>query len=230
MTTRIQDNQFKGVIFTILFITLILQTLITNAQIRNTSEKAYKGFLVSFRTRSIELSSPIEAINQSTLLQKGGQVGLVYGNSIVRARVGLLGYYSSTGNTTGTTDLYESNIAFNVYPLSVTSKGFVVNPYITGGLAYDQFKFYGYYLNREPGETNYSQTEAPYLGKIKQVNATFGAGIEVSLKDEYDFIHIFSEVLYGRPVSTKANDAAFAGTQMTNHSQLVIGVTFGAHR
>lgn len=215
---------------TILFVALILQTLISNAQVRNTLHKPYKGFTVGFRTRSIELSSPIEAIHQSRLSQNGGQVGLIYGNSFVRARLGLLGYYSSTGKTQGTTDLYESNIEFNLYPLSLTSRSFVVNPYMTGGLSYDQFKFYGYYLQQEPGQTNYSQTEAPYLGKVKQVNATVGAGIEVSLKNDYDFVHLFSEIRYGRPITTKTNDSAFAGTEIVNQSQVVVGVSFGARR
>jgi len=230
MTTRIQDNLMKGIFFMILFTILLLQSLLTNAQSRRAQE-TYRGFYASFATVSQTVSSNIAKIDQNNLLQTGGKVGVVYGNSAIRSKLGLLGYYSSSANTPGEIDLYVSNLSINVYPLSwITKKDLMIEPYITGGLDYNQYKFYGFYFNREPGVTNYSQMNAPYLGKIKQVNATAGLGIEVKLRDRFDFVHLFSELKYGYNLSTKTTDSALSGTNISGQSQFVFGISFGAHR
>lgn len=232
MTARIHENSLKGIFFIILFIVLTLQSIIAGAQsYRTQNSDFYRGFVASFGTRSADISSSIAKIDQTTLMQAGGQIGLMFGNAVLRSKIGLLGYYSSVGTANGTTDLYESNAAVNFYPLSwLMKKSLTVEPYLAGGLHYDQYKFYGHYVNREPGETNYSQTEAPYLGKIKQVNATVALGVEVRLVDDVNFIHLFSEVRYGGTLSDKATNETFANTQLTNQMQVVLGVTFGAHR
>lgn len=230
MTARLNDNTLKGIILIILSIILVFQSIVADAQ-SYPRNQMYMGFSAGFGTRSSEISSNIAEIHAASLLQAGGQVGVIVGNSIVRSRIGLLGYYSSTGNTAGTTDLYESNAVVNFYPLALISgKGSVVEPYINGGLSYDRFKFFGYYVNQEPGQINYSQAEAPYLGKVKQVNATVGVGVEVKLKDAYDFIHLFSEVRYGRNLSSKSDADLFSGTHILNQTQVVVGISFGAIR
>ena len=231
MTAKFHGKTQKGMFIIILFIVLIFQTLLAGAQAyRGQSENLYRGFVTSFATRSADLSSSIGKLNQTSLTLAGGQVGLTLGNSVVRSKIGLFGYYSSTGNTAGTVDLYQSNWAANFYPLAMISrKSLIIEPYITGGLDYDQYKFYGYYINRESGEINYSQAEAPYLGKIKQINATVGAGIEVKLKDSYNFIHLFSEVRYGKNLSSKSTNATFSNTQIAGQMHVVVGITFGAH-
>lgn len=232
MTTRVHDNLIKAIFLVILFTILLLQSLITTAQpVQRNPQKIYRGFLATFGTRSQTVSSNIAKIDQNSFLQAGGELGLLVGNNIVRSKVGLLGYYASSGNTAGSTDLYESNLSVNFYPLSwISKKTLIVEPYLTGGLDYDQYKFYGFYLNQEPGTTNYSQAEAPYLGKVKQVNATVGLGIEVKLKDRFDFVHLFSEFKYGHSLSTKTNDNAFSATTLNNQTQIVLGISFGACR
>ena len=232
MTTRLQDNLIKGIIIAILFTILLFQSFLSAAQSNQwRSPKSYKGFVASFGTRSATLNSSIAPLHETALIQHGGKVGLVAGNDIVRAKLGLLGYYTSGGNSAGTTDLYSSNIAVNLYPLSwITKSSGMIEPYITAGLDYDQHKFYGYYLNQEPGNTNYSQAEAPYLGKIKQVNATAGLGVEVKLRDDLDFVHLFTEFRYGHNLSTKTQDSAFSGTAVTGQTQLVLGISFGSRR
>ena len=230
MTSRIQENQLKAVALMILFIVLMLQSFITSAQ-RNVSQSSYRGFVANFGTRLGSLSSNISKIDQQALMLSGGQVGLTFGNDIMRSKIGLLGYYSSTGKTAGTIDLYQSSASVNFYPASLLMKRkMAVEPYFTGGIHYDQYKFYGYYINREPGTTNYSQSEAPYLGKVKQVNATAGIGVEVKLKDEFDFIHLFSEVTFGRNLSSNATNGSFENTHITNQTHITVGVSFGANR
>ena len=226
MTARIKDNQLKGALFVILFIVLILQSLISSAQ-----DSQYRGFAADLGVRSFNVRSSIQKINQTAQLLSGGQVGLIFGTSALKSKVGLFGYYASTGNTAGTIDLYSSNVSVNFYPLPLIGANHSnIQPYITGGLDYDRFKFYGYYLNREPGQINYSQAEAPYLGKVKQFNATAGLGIEVKLMDRFDFIHVFSEVKYGRNLSSETRQTAFQNTTLADPMQIRLGITFGAIR
>lgn len=230
MTTCIHDNLVKLGLLLILILVLIFQSTITSAQAFRAADRPYKGLVAGFGTRATTVSSNIEKIHQSRLQMAGGQIGLIYGNHFLRAKVHLLGYYSSTGNTTGTTDLYTSSAALNFYPLSLISgNAFLITPYITGSLDYDRYKFFGFYINQEPGTINYSQGEAPYLGKITQVNATLGVGVEVQLKDHLDFIHIFSEIRYGKNLSAQAG-AAFSATSIADQTQVAVGVSFGLHR
>lgn len=231
MTARSQQRTTKAVLFVILFIILIFQSLITEAQgYRGKDQNFYRGFVASFGTRSADISSSIGELNETGFTQAGGQIGLIFGNNVLRSKIGLIGYYGSTGNTAGTIDLYETNWNVNVYPLALIAPTALVQPYLTGGVAYDQYKFYGYYINREPGTTNYSQAEAPYLGKIKQINATVGAGIEVHLAKSYDFVHFFSEVRYGKNLSSKASNTEFSDTSIAQQMQIVVGINFGARR
>lgn len=224
MTARIRHNQIKGTMIIILFTVLTLNVLITQAQ-------TYRGFEASFGTRSVTVSSDIERINNTNLMETGGQAGLVYGNKVLRSRLILMGYYASAGNTPGTTALYTSQASLNFYPLQMLmKKQFIVEPYLTSGVSYDRFKFFGYYVNQEPGAINYSQAEAPYLGKIKQVNAMAGLGLEVKLKDDFDFIHLFTEIKYAQNLSGKSGSEVFARTSLLNQIHTSIGISFGASR
>ena len=230
MATRIHDNTLKGIVLIILFVVLLLQGFIAGAQSYG-GNHTYKGFVASFGTHFSDISSDIAGIDAAKLQQAGGEVGLIVGNRIAKAKVGLIGYYTSTGSTAGTTDLYTSNVSANFYPLAlILNRTPMIEPYLTGGVDYDKHKFFGFYAHQEPGQTNYSQAEAPYLGKITQFNATFGAGIEVRLKDDYDFIHLFAEAKYGHNLSSKSNSALFSGTAISNQSQVTVGITFGAIR
>ena len=225
MTARIRDNQFKVVLIILLFIILSLKVLVAQGQ-----AGTYKGFITSFGTRSIKASSNIEKIDNTNLMATGGTVGLIYGNNIVRTKLGVFGYYGSAGTVAGTTSLYTSHLALNFYPLQILkARQFSLEPYISGWMSYDRYKFFGYYLNQDPGQTNYSQAEAPYLGKIKQVNANIGLGLELRLKDDYDFIHFFTEVKYGHNLSEKASEA-FEQSSLKNQLHTVIGIAFGAIR
>ena len=228
MTTRIRHNQFKGIFFIILFIILSMKLMVAQAQ---SSASSYKGFNASFGVRSFVVTSNIAEIAQTDLIETGGQIGLIYGNNVIKSRLGLFGYFSSSGKTPGTIALYTSNASVNFYPLQLLMKrNFLVEPYVSGGLSYDRFKFFGYYVNQEPGVTNYSQAEAPYLGKIKQVNATTGLGLELRLRDDFDFIHLFTEIKYARNLSAKTSSETFAQTTLKNQLHTIIGISFGANR
>jgi hypothetical protein len=68
----------------------------------------------------------------------------------------------------------------------------------------------------------------PRKTKADQCNG--GIGLEVKLKDRYDFIHLFSEVRFGQNLSSKPKNTAFANTSMSKQTQINVGVSFGAFR
>ncbi len=90
MKTRIKTNQQEGITLIALFIILFMQSLISNAQAFK-EETFYKGFETSFGIRNYKLNSNIKELNQVTVGLEGGRVGVVFGNEIVRANVGLFG-------------------------------------------------------------------------------------------------------------------------------------------
>lgn len=231
MIINFRENALKATFCLVLFVTLLLQVLLAEAQNNGRSgHTSYRGLVASFGTKSALLSSDIAKIDQTNPMQAGGQVGLIFGTGVVRSKLGLLGYYSSTGNTPGTVDLYQSNAIMNFYPLSLMSgRSFLVEPYFLAGVDYDRYRFHGYYIDSDPGNVNYSQVEAPYVGKMVQVNATVGAGVEVKLWEGPSFIHLFSEVRQGRNLLTKSS-TSFSDTQLLKQMQVVIGISFGTRR
>jgi len=230
MKTRILNNQVTLLIYTALFLILILHSAFSHGQSSYpfNDDKQYIGLDVSFGTHAFTINSDILKINQAVVNQGGGQIGFIYGNKILRTKVGLIGYYSSVSNIAGTIDLYESNASANFYPLSlITKKAHRVEPYFNAGLAYDQIKFYGHYMQNDPEEVNYSTSEAPYIGKIKQLNATVGAGVELKVVDHINFINLFSEIRYGFNMTNTYDRPELGNTKVGNQMAVNIGVTFG---
>lgn len=227
MSTRMTENMIKALFFIVVFTVLLLQSVFTNAQTVRNSD--YKGFDVRFGTRSFKIESNVEQLNQSTIVQTGGHAGVLYGNHIVRANAGA-GYYTSDAAVAGTLDQYEVIASANFYPLAaLLGRSSKIEPYLTAGLAYNMFKFYGYYINSEPGTINHSQGEAPYLGSISQVNRYVGAGLEFTILDRVDFVHVFTEMRYGHNVSANSRDQSFQNTSIKNQLHMSVGLNFGVH-
>lgn len=225
MTTRIKQK-LLFIIFSL--ICLLVQSILVSAQAPH--RKKYKGFEVNFASRSFTVDSDIAKINGSTASHAGGMIGLVYGGEAFRATLGF-GYYSSVGKIAGTIDLFEAELATYFYPLGLLPRnGSRLQPYLTAGIAQNSFRMYGYYINKEPGVTNYSQAEAPYLGAIQQVNASAGAGVDFKLLDAYDFIHVFAEVTKRYAMAASSTEASFQHTTINNGLQIQAGLRFGANR
>jgi hypothetical protein len=232
MTTRITDNQFKATIYFVLFaILLFMEVTAVSAQSGPKRNKTYLGFVTSFGTRSFKLQSNIEKLNQSTVSQSGANLGITYGNNVLRSRVGLVGYFSSSKNVPGTIDLFRNNVLVNFYPLALIQKNLSrVQPYINAGVSYDRFKFYGHYLNEDPGKINYSSSEAPYIGKIKQINNSIGSGVEFRIIENHTFVHFFSEVRYVFNISNDSNNSALNNTSVKDQMLVNFGISFGSRR
>jgi hypothetical protein len=77
---------------------------------------------------------------------------------------------------------------------------------------------------------NYSVPDEPYLGRLTQINATIGLGIEYQLPLQYDFVHLFAEAKYSTPLQSKADKRAFDQTSILNFTSLSVGVGFGLLR
>lgn len=227
MQDRIEFNQFKAIVFLTLFIILILKSVCSEAQ----SRISHIGFQASFGTSIFNLNSDIAELNAKKVTQSGGLLGIVAGNDAIKARVGLLGYYTSDNKIAGTIDLYKSNASVNIYPLALFGKKtFRVQPYFTGAIAYDRYKFHGYYLNTDAGKINYSKSEAPYLGTVKQVNSSVGGGIELKIFENSDFVHFFSEVRFARNLDNTSSNKRFDYTLVSNKMQVLAGLCFGLIR
>jgi hypothetical protein len=220
MTTRMIENLVKLLFFIVILTVLILQSALTNAQ-------TFTGLDARFGVRLLSLESDIPQLQAANVVEHGGRIGFNYGNDIVSTSTGV-GYYSSTAATPGTMDQYEAGVRMHFCPLSwILDKSPMVEPYLTGGITYSNHKFYGYYINREPGITNYSQAEAPYLGSVSQMSAGVGAGVKVKLLKQYDFINLFSEIYYGKRLTGKNTDIALQQTRIAEQLHVSLGLSFG---
>ena len=223
MTSRMNDNLMKALFFIVVMVVLLFQSVLTSAQ-------TYKGFTAAFGAATYNVMSDVVALKDVQTSHVGGKVGFVYGSEKIRTT--LFGaYHSSTSGTPGTIDRYAVGANFNVYPLSWIRPDLSrLRPYISAGVSLQNFRFHGYYINREPGVTNYSQAEAPYLGSVQHVYALLGGGLEFSLLEDYDFINLFSDVYFGKSLSRGSSHNTFANTSMQNHLQINVGIAFGLHR
>jgi hypothetical protein len=204
-----------------------LSSLVSNAQSRKAGH-AYRGFTAGFGTRAFTLKSDILQISKARVVEAGGQLGVIFGNKVFRSSIGLLGIYSSVSNIVGTIDLYEAHASVNFYPLSqIRKKQSKIQPYLTGGLTYDKQKFRGHYMKKDMGTVNYSVSNEPYIGSLKQVNATIGTGLEVQLIDDSDFVHLFTEIIYGYNLSSTSKEPVMQNTSVQNQMRFAIGVRFG---
>ena len=235
-TTHTNNHQSdrKRRIFVIAFLILLgLAAAITsdaqNHYTRNT--KVYRGFSGSFGVRTSKYSSNIAELNNAYAEQTGGQIGLVAGNDVWKVRLGILGYYSLTSGFAGQVDLYENNVLANFYPLGlVMQKKTKFNPYLVGGLSSGLAKLHGHYASRDGGPVNYSSFDAPYIGSIHSVRSVIGAGVDFKIIDDFDFVHLFTEVTYGMNLLQTTKSEVLEGTRTNNQMAVNVGLRFGSHR
>jgi hypothetical protein len=227
MNSRIKNNQTTLIFYVTLFLALTVSIATSNAQSFNKNKKVYyKGIDGGFGIHTFQMNSDISAIDKSTVSLAGGKLGVVLGNTIVRTKIAF-GYYASTTGIAGSVDLYRNTASVNFYPLNaLTKKNSRVEPYFTAGVAYNNIKMYGHYLGNDNGKQNYSVSQAPYLGSIKQVNGTIGAGIEVKLMEKNDFVHLTSEVVWGGNIFHNQNET-FQNSSVNKQMTFNVGISFG---
>jgi hypothetical protein len=229
MKTKLKNLTAKMFATVALLVTAAVVSPGANAQgtFRN---KIYKGFNASFGTNSFRSGSNIKQINRDRVTVAGGQVGVTFGTDVVRYDVGLIGYYSSVSDVAGTVDLHTNSISAKFFPLnSFDLPPSLLQPYFTGGVSYDRYKFYGHYTATDEGKINYS-VDVPYVGKITQAKAFVGAGFEFRILSNRDFVHFFTEAKYAYNLTNNSTRLELENTTLSNNIMINAGITFGCRR
>jgi hypothetical protein len=229
MNSRIIHNLTTLIFYITLFVALTVSTLNSNAQSFENRKVYYRGIEGGFGAHTFQMNSDISAIDKSSATLAGGKLGVVFGNNIVRTKIGF-GYYASTAGIAGSVDLYRNTASVNFYPLNaLTKKQSRVEPYITAGVAYNNIKMYGYYMSNDNGKLNYSTFQAPYLGSIKQVNGTIGTGLEIKIMEKHDFVHFITEVVWGGNIF-HSHTETFHNSSVNKQMTVNVGLSFGVRR
>lgn len=216
---------FGHVSFRILF-SIVLFLLFNSAFAQD--DYRYFGLAADFGVKSTTLSSDLVAIDGMDVGVEGGSLGFVAGNEVLKSRFRVAGFYYSSSKVRHSVNIFASGAAFNIYPIKVLNKSRqALNPYVSGGIDYNNLKFRGYYVSTTPDrKTNYSRSSAPYIGRIGTVGGTAGVGLEWRLPYEYDFVHLFAEARYTWIFRSKA-DEVLKNTRAENPTSINIGVSFG---
>ncbi len=211
----------------ILFISTLTFTT-SQAQI-NDLKKDHLGFAVGFGYSSNKISSNFSAIDKMKLTEEGGSIGLLWGNNLVETKIAVGFYYSSPG-VPHTVDRVNVETSLRYYPLnSFQSTSKKITPYLTTGLSANNYKLYGFYAGTESQTPNYSIGIEPYIGSVTGYIGSVGAGIELNLLDQHDFVKLFSEVNYNSAIAQKSSDL-FKDTRVSNQMSINVGISFGINR
>lgn len=242
---RFRDNTIKGWMIVILFLFLSLKSCLVNGQSTTslrystdrqppidtvtdkTDNPLYLGYELALGTPIYTLKSDLGELNHLRV----GNLGIIAGGVIanrfgkLRANVGM---YYSDDNVPYSFDLFTGEIAANAYLLRIVHPKFhTVEPYFTGSISQHHIKFYGNYLDQGVIR-NYSRSEEPFLGKSVTTQFNVGLGAEYQLEnDDGDFIHLFIEVAYGIPFTTRCSREVFDRTHIINPFTINVGVSFG---
>lgn len=235
MKSRINDSIARGVLLIIISLVVIIAQAQEFEPLRKTEKdveqvkRDHVGFMVSFGTRSSTLSSNYAAIDGMNVLEEGGSAGIIWGSRAFETEI-TLGYYYSAARVAHTTDLIEVRSSTRFYPLRAIKKGSSrVNPFLSAGVTKNYYKLYGYYTTEEITQINCSVSKEPYLGNLNVYNASVGAGVSVSLLNDYDFLKLFASTNYSRPFSTQSS-TDFRQTTMSDLWSFNLGVSFGVNR
>lgn len=213
------------------FLAVIFLMIVSATQAQFLSDVPYKGIEVSFGTRSFNIESNVPELNGLSVLEEGGQLGLIAGTDAVRVRVGLAGFFYSSNKVGRTIDLFESDLSLNFYPTEVDGSNSIIQPYLTGGLVYDRTKFYGRFLKEDQGPVNYSAGKEPYFGRMQQVRAAVGAGVEISVHSgDFHFVHIYAEYKYAGISVHDSSDEVLTQTKQLSPMMISLGVRFGGRK
>lgn len=228
MAPMFNTTKEQMIALVILFLTMIVQSWTANAQFL--SRIPYKGLDVSFGTRAFELESDIPELSNLAVLQDGGQVGVLLGTDVVRAKAGVAGFFYSANKVGRTVDLFQSDAVINFYPLMMAKNYTRIHPYLSGGVVYDKIKYFGQYLNPDKGSINYSTSKEPYLGNTRQLRGAIGGGVEFNvLNNGRDFVHLYTELKYSTTLTQSASHEIFNNTVSSGQLLINVGIRFGSN-
>lgn len=228
---RIQTQVLKLSVILIVILVCDLKSCSVMAQgFKNFARDYQLGFEGAFGVKNFTISSNIAQINGLNVTEEGGTVGVTLGAKALRVKL-RQGYFYSSSTVAQTIDEVRSAFVTNLYPLQlVTKKNMRLQPYFMGGIERNIFKMYGTYGAENSKPVNYSLSEAPYLGKISNMVASVGAGLEYGMKTPGHFVNFFAEARYGKSLRTLSASSLFKQTSTSDQLMISVGVGFGYYR
>lgn len=228
-TSHITHMMKKSFYAISLLVTLLL--LAGNVQSQNSNEQptrfTFKGIETAFGMSSFKISSDIPHLQNSTLVQAGGKVGVVFGNELTRFIIKPLGLYQSV--TSNTVNMYSFEAESQTYILSsILKKKSNFDIYGSFGFAYNSNKFFGHYINQDIRPLGKSIWETlPYLGRTDNTFITYGLGLEYQMLCNESFVQFFLDSRSGMSVHSSSNSESFDNTILTKNMEVSAGVRFG---
>ena len=191
--------------------------------------KEYIGIEGGFGARSFTTNSNIPQIDQLTTIKAGGSLGIVYGTPIFKFPV-VIGLYFQSVEEKQTIDLFtvQTGVNLSILPFLGIKKS-PVNIYTLANLEYQGFTFRGTYSDLPSKQRSNGFYSHPLMGRKKMLNANLGVGIEIKLRDDFAFVHLFMEAKKSYHLSSRST-SAFNNTTITNGLALNIGIRVGTVR
>lgn len=224
---RIRLNMVKGTILTILYVVLFLYSIMAEAQSLRSQKMKFRGLDGTFGFRVFTLDSDLSALDKLSVVQEGGSIGAVFGNRVLRSKVGLLGFFYSSPNIPRTVNVFENEAALNFFPLEMKAGRKVIDPYLAGGVLYNNVKFKGHYAGATDRQINTSAPE-PTIGSIRKIDLALGTGVEIIPRNYGQFVRFFVEAKYGFNLYQDATDARLSATSVSNQLLCNAGLRFGS--
>lgn len=227
----ITTRTIKVILILLIILVVALQSYSVKAQgLKKFAKDNAFGFEGSFGIKTFSLTSDVAAINGLNVVEEGGSIGVAIGANAFRLKI-RQGFFYSSSAVVQTVDEVRSAFIGNFYPLQLLAGNNArLKPYFTGGIERNILKMYGTYGSENNKPRNYSISEAPYLGKISTILASFGGGLEYGVKKPGHFVNFFAEARYGKSVRALSSSALFAGTSASDQLVINVGIGFGYHR
>ena len=225
MKPSIKTKSIRGIMFVLLVTLIAAKSCIVNAQSRHSY--TYYGYGLSLSVPQHVLKSNIPQLNGMKVNFMGYNLGGMIANKYGKLKVNVGSYYSGS-NVPYEIDMIRGTVSGSIYLLRLNeAKVHLFEPYATLGFGQQVSKFYGDYLSTDTKNTSNAGNQ-PLLGKVSSTRLNIGAGVEMQLEnDNQKFIHLFAEVTYGTPLSSKASNSAFSQTKVMNSMTFNFGVNFG---
>jgi len=224
------NNNSKSLLNSLLIAALMI-LVISSSFAQNTKYKSqnniYVGIEGSFGARSFTTESNIPQLNNLTTVKAGGSIGLIVGTPVVKFPVSIGLYYQALQETR-TIDLFTAQSGINVSLLRLLGvKKSPVDIYTLANVDFQSFTFMGTYVDLAEGQSRKEILGEQLLGRKSMVNGNVGLGIEVHLRDDFNFIHLFAETSKSYSLMSNATDL-FNNTNITNNMAVNIGIRVGA--
>ena len=229
MKTRIKYLLKETVrLFTLpsLFILLLVPLSFAQSEETEPYRDTYTGIEGGFGFRSFTLESDIPQLNQLTTVKGGGSLGVIYGTQTFKFPV-VMGLYYAAIEEKRTIDLFTLQAGVNTSLLSLIGfKNSPIDVYTITNVEFQSFSFMGHYIKfpeNQPRKEIFGET---VMGRKRMINTNLGVGLELKLRDDSDFIHLFIEAKKSFTLNSSST-TYFNNTRVNNKISLNVGLRVG---